>query len=47
MGQNLDIRTKGVNMAFKELVHKIMEKIKHEPYFRWLVKMGGDSTKKN
>ena len=34
-------------MAFKEPVHKIMEKIKHEPYFRWPVKMGGDSTKRN
>ena len=29
-------------MAFKELVHKILEWIKNEPYFWWLSKMGGD-----
>lgn len=27
-------------MAFKELVHKILEQIKNEPYFQWLGKMG-------
>ena len=25
-------------------MHKILEKIKHEPYFRWPSKVGGDST---
>lgn len=34
-------------MAFKELVNKILEKIKHKPYFHWPVKMGGDSTRRN
>lgn len=34
-------------MAFKELVHKILERIKHESYFRWPSKMGGDLTRKN
>ena len=34
-------------MAFKVLVHKILERIKHESYFRWPDKMGGDPTRRN
>ena len=34
-------------MVFKEPVHKILERIKNEPYFRWPSKMGGDSSKRN
>ena len=34
-------------MAFKELVHKIMDRIKNEPYFRWPNKMGGDLSQRN
>ena len=30
-----------VNVAFKEQVHKIVDWIKNEPFFRWLNKMGG------
>ena len=29
-----------VNVAFKELVHKIVGRIKNEPFFRWLNKKG-------
>ena len=29
-------------MTFKEPVHKIVDRIKNEPYFRWPNKMGGD-----
>ena len=29
-----------VNVAFKESVHKIVDRIKNEPYFRWSNKMG-------
>ena len=36
-----------VNVTFKEPVHKILEQIKNEPYFRWLRKMGGDPSKRN
>ena len=35
-GQNPVNRKEGVNVAFKELVHKILEKIKDEPYFRYV-----------
>ena len=34
-------------MAFKELVHKIVDQIKNKPYFRWPNKMGGDPFQRN
>ncbi|XP_023922707.2 uncharacterized protein LOC112034148 [Quercus suber] len=36
-----------VNVTFKEPVHKIVDKIKHEPYFRWPNRMAGDPTRRN
>ena len=30
-----------VNIAFREPVHKIVDQIKNEPFFRWPNKMGG------
>ena len=36
-----------VNVAFKELVHKIVDQIKNKPYFRWPNKMGGDPSWRN
>ena len=33
-------------MAFKEPVHKIVDRIKNEPYFRWPNKMGGDLSRR-
>ena len=36
-----------VNVAFKEPVHRIIDRIKNKPYFRWPNKMGGDSSKRN
>ncbi|XP_050242492.1 uncharacterized protein LOC126691499 [Quercus robur] len=36
-----------VNVTFKELVHRILDRIKHEPYFRWPNKMGGDPSRRN
>ena len=32
---------------FREPVHQILEKIKNEPNFMWLSKMGGDPMKRN
>ena len=37
----------GVNVVFKELVHKIIYRIKNEPFFRWSNKMGGDLSWRN
>ena len=34
-------------MTFKELVHKILDWIKHESYFQWPNKMGGDPSRRN
>ena len=36
-----------VNLVFKEPIYQVLEKIKHEPYFKWLNNMGGDLTKRN
>ncbi|XP_023895031.2 uncharacterized protein LOC112006941 [Quercus suber] len=36
-----------VNLAFREPVHRIVDKIKHEPYFRWPNKMGRDPSRRN
>ena len=36
-----------INVVFKELVHKIVDRIKNEPFFRWPNKMGGDPSRRN
>ena len=36
-----------MNVAFEEPIHKILEKIKHKPYFCWPGKMGGVPTRRN
>ena len=36
-----------VNVAFKEPVHKIVDRIKNKLLFRWLNKMGGDPSRGN
>ena len=34
-------------MTFKEPVHRIVDQIKYEPYFRWPNKMGRDPSRRN
>lgn len=36
---------RAVNTIFKEPIHKIMNKIKSQPYFKWPQPMGSDHTK--
>ena len=36
-----------VNVMFKEPVHKIVDRIKNKPYFRWPKKMEGDPSRRN
>ena len=36
-----------VNVAFKEPVHKILDQIKNESFFRWANKMRGDLSRRN
>ena len=36
-----------VNIVFREPVHKVLEKIRNEPFFKWPNKMAGYSVKRN
>ena len=36
-----------MNVKFKKPVHRIVDRIKNEPYFRWPNKMGGDLSRRN
>ncbi|XP_023875870.1 uncharacterized protein LOC111988313 [Quercus suber] len=36
-----------VGAVFQKPVHKVLEKIKNEPYFKWSNKMSGDPEKRN
>ena len=45
--QELKVHIREVNVTFKEPVHKIVDQIKNEPYFKWLNKMGGDPSRRN
>ena len=36
-----------VNVTFKEPMHRIVDRIKNESYFRWPNKMGGDLSRRN
>ena len=45
--QELEVQLGEVNVAFKEPVHKIIDRIKNKLYFRWPNKMGGDPFKRN
>ena len=42
--QEPEAQIEGVNVAFKEPVHKILDRIKNESFFRWPNKMGGGVT---
>lgn len=46
-GKNPNGRAEGVNVAFKEPVHKILDRTKHESYFQWPNKMGKDLARRN
>ena len=43
--QESEMQLGKVNVAFKELVHKIVDRIKNKPFFRWSNKMGGDPSR--
>ena len=47
VGQPETTNARNVGVVFRELVYQVLEKIKNEPYFRWLNKMVGESTKRN
>ena len=45
--QKLGPRMGEVNVTFKELMHRIMDQIKNEPYFRGSNKMRGNPSRRN
>ena len=45
--QEPKVQMGGVNVAFKEPVHKILDLIKNESFFRWPNKVGGDPSRRN
>ena len=47
VGQFGATNTQTINAVFRELVHRVLEKIKNEPYFKWPNKMAGKSTRRN
>ena len=46
-GQSEATSTQTVNTVFRESVHRVLEKIKNKPYFRWPNKIAGESTRRN
>nr|XP_023883735.1 uncharacterized protein LOC111996031 [Quercus suber] len=47
VGQPEATNTQTVNAVFRELVHRVLERIKNEPYFKWPNKMAGESMRHN
>ncbi|XP_023890093.2 uncharacterized protein LOC112002168 [Quercus suber] len=47
MGQSEVTNAQAVGTVFREPVHRVLEKIKNEPYFKWPNKMLGDPEKRN
>ena len=45
--QEPEVQMGEVNVAFRESVHKIVNRIKNEPFFRWSNKIGGDFSRRN
>ena len=41
-GQSGSTNAQAVNVVFRELVQKVLEKVKDEPFFKWPNKMAGD-----
>ncbi|XP_065635204.1 uncharacterized protein LOC112010488 [Quercus suber] len=46
-GQSGATNAQTVSVVFREPVHKVLEKIKDEPYFRWPNKVAGEPEKRN
>ncbi|XP_023891255.1 uncharacterized protein LOC112003301 [Quercus suber] len=46
-GQSGATNTQAVGIVFREPIHRVLEKIKNEPYFRWPNKMVGEPERRN
>ena len=47
VGQSRATNAQIVSAVFREPVHRVLEKIKNEPYFKWPNKMAGESMRHN
>ena len=47
VGQSGATNAQTVSAVFREPVHRVLEKIKNEPYFKWSNKMTGEGTRRN
>nr|XP_023875218.1 uncharacterized protein LOC111987722 [Quercus suber] len=47
IGQPGETNAQAVSAVFREPVHRVLEKIKNEPYFKWPNKKSGDPKKRN
>ena len=47
VGQSGATNAQTVSAMFRETVHRVLEKIKNEPYFKWPNKMARESTRRN
>ena len=46
-GQSRLADVQAVHTVFRDPVHQVLEKIKNEPFFKWLNKMARDPAKRN
>ena len=46
-GQSGSTNTQAFNAVFREPVQQVLEKVKNEPFFRWLNKIAGDPVNRN
>ena len=46
-GQSASVNAQAVNVVFREPVQKVLEKVRNEPFFKWLNKMAGDPVNCN
>ena len=47
VGQPESANTQAINAVFRKPVQQVLEKVKNEPFFKWLNKMVGDPMKRN
>ena len=45
--QSASANAQAVNVVFREPVQKVLEKVRNEPFFKWLNKMAGDPNNRN
>ena len=46
-GQSGSANTQAVDVVFRKPVQKVLEKVRNEPFFKWLNKMTGDPVNRN